>query len=212
VSLADFQRRHPRTLLLDTSARRGVVGVAVGDTVRESVLDESRRHARDLAATCRKLMDESGFTASQLSAVVVGTGPGSYTGLRVGLMTAKTLAYALGCPCYAVPTFDVLAVSEGEVAVVSDALQGLVYCQAFRAGVAVGPLQITPIDAIPAVPLIGPTAIAGLEVRTVSVSAAAMARVACGLEPLGRAELFALEPLYLRGSSAEEKLKATKPA
>ena len=73
------------------------------------MLDESRRHARDLAPAVRDLLAEQGWPARSLEAVIVSRGPGSYTGLRVGIMSAKTLAYATGCALLAVDTFAVIA-------------------------------------------------------------------------------------------------------
>ena len=92
-------------LILETSGRTGLVGVAVGDAVVASrSLDGAKRHNRDLVPTCAELLVETGFTATQLAGVMVGLGPGSYTGLRVGLMAAKGFAMATGCAFVAVPT------------------------------------------------------------------------------------------------------------
>src|SRR5262245_52282348 len=88
----------PRLLILETSGRLGQVAVAGGSALRERRrLDEARRHARDLAPAVADLLATQGWKARDLHAVIVSLGPGSYTGLRVGLMSAKTLAYATGC-------------------------------------------------------------------------------------------------------------------
>src|SRR6185369_12348403 len=88
----------PRLLLLETSHQPGVVALANGEQLLgEMRLDEARRHARDLVPATKSLLDQVGWRPRDLTAVVVSIGPGSYTGLRVGIMSAKTLAYVTGC-------------------------------------------------------------------------------------------------------------------
>src|SRR5438105_482923 len=88
----------PRVLVIETSLRVGLVALAQGERVLgERRLDEARRHARDLVPAVRDLLAAHGWKTRELDAVIVSRGPGSYTGLRVGAMSAKTLAYAAGC-------------------------------------------------------------------------------------------------------------------
>ena len=101
----------PRLLILETSTgRSGLVALADGAELRGlRRLDDSRRHGRDLAPAVRALLGEAGWKPRDVDAVVVSRGPGSYTGLRVGLMSAKTLAYATGCALLLIDTFAVVA-------------------------------------------------------------------------------------------------------
>lgn len=97
-----------RILCLDTSA--GAVVAAVGDGVlvrRRS--DEPRRHAESLTPLIDSALAEAGWTPATLDAIAVGTGPAPFTGLRVGLVTARTLARALDVPVYGVCSLDVHA-------------------------------------------------------------------------------------------------------
>src|SRR5829696_4340229 len=122
-------------LLLETSSRGPLAALAEGERVVASRrLDETRRNARDLAPAVAELLAGRGLKARDLGGVIVGLGPGSYTGLRVGVMTAKTLAYAVGCPLVGVPTFHVLArqAGGGLVEVIADAQKDAIYHQAFR--------------------------------------------------------------------------------
>jgi tRNA threonylcarbamoyladenosine biosynthesis protein TsaB len=196
--------------------------------VRRADLDPARRHNRDLAPTAAALLEAVQLRPSELVGVMVSVGPGSYTGLRVGVMSAKMLAYATGCRLVAVPTLAIVAeqtpAEAATVAVIADALQGLVYVQRFeRAGNewrAWNELRIEPVGdwvrhlgagtwvsgpgvavydaqiptANPRVPIDG--RLPGLD---------ALARVGRRLTPLTAEEVMRLEPLYLRGSSAEEK-------
>ena len=77
-------------LILETSGRVGKIGLARGGAVVRSVaLDDTRRHARDLAATVESVLKAESLAPSDLTGVMVGRGPGSYTGLRVGLDVRK---------------------------------------------------------------------------------------------------------------------------
>src|SRR5437870_6540619 len=126
----------PRCLILETSGRIGQVALAHGARlggVRQ--LDEARRHARDLAPAVRDLLAQAGWTARSLNAVIVSRGPGSYTGLRVGIMSAKALAYATGCTLVAIDTFAAIAqqapAEVQQLDVLADAQQNRVYVQRF---------------------------------------------------------------------------------
>ena len=90
-------------LLLETSGRDGLVGLGLGTTVvAERRLDGARRHAQDLGPAMAAALKEMNWRASMINAVGVGLGPGSYTGLRVGVMAAQAFAYARNCcwPAY----------------------------------------------------------------------------------------------------------------
>jgi tRNA threonylcarbamoyladenosine biosynthesis protein TsaB len=143
----------PRFLLLETSNQPGVVAVAAGERllgVRR--LDEARRHARDLAPAVAQLLAGQGWKPRDVDAVVVSRGPGSYTGLRVGVMSAKTFAYVTGCRLLTLETFAVIAAQApadvARLTVLADAQQDKVYVQAFeRTGMemmAQGALRIEP--------------------------------------------------------------------
>jgi tRNA threonylcarbamoyladenosine biosynthesis protein TsaB len=218
-------------LILETSGRTARVGLARGPAVVGAAeLDAARRHARELVPTIDALLGREALRPADLTGVLVSRGPGSYTGLRVGLATAKALAYATGCQLRAVDTFAAVAEQAPAdarlLSVIADALQGQVYAQRFARRLdgwhAEGPLAITGVGALAAalpagdwvsgpgvgvydgqLPGANPrTPDADREPRVESVLAVGLRNA-----PLTRAELFELEPLYLRGSSAEEKAK-----
>jgi tRNA threonylcarbamoyladenosine biosynthesis protein TsaB len=127
----------PRLLLIETSGAVGWVGYSHGSNlVAEARLDQERKHTRDLVPQCRTLLDQLQWKLADLDALAVSWGPGSYTGLRVGLMTAKALAYALSKPLITVPTFEVIATNllgmHAELHVIADAQQDRVYHQLFK--------------------------------------------------------------------------------
>src|SRR5438067_2106851 len=127
---------NPRLLILETSGRIGLVGLAEGSRlVASRRLDEARRHARDLAPAVAELLKDQKWKPGDVQAVIVSRGPGSYTGLRVGIMSAKTFAYATGCPLLAIDTFAAIAaqapVEASRVDVIADAQQEKGYVQRF---------------------------------------------------------------------------------
>lgn len=75
----------------------------------ERELNEANRHAEVLTVFCRELIQEAGLSFSQLDGVCVSKGPGSYTGLRIGVSAAKGFCYALNIPLLAVNTLESLA-------------------------------------------------------------------------------------------------------
>ena len=97
-------------LVLETSGRVGKLGLARdGTIVRSRRLEETRRLARDLAPTVSELLAEEMLQPKAITGVMVSIGPGSYTGLRVGITSAKSFAYATDCKLIAVPTFAATA-------------------------------------------------------------------------------------------------------
>ena len=97
-------------LILETSDRVARIGLARGASVAGTAeLDSARRHARDMTSTIDALLKAESLKPADLTGVMVSRGPGSYTGLRVGLTTAKALSYATGCELRAVDTFAAIA-------------------------------------------------------------------------------------------------------
>ncbi len=89
--------------------RGGVALLEDGRTLGEALFEAGMVHGREIAPAADRLLRAAGKGPSDLGLVAVDIGPGSYTGLRVGLAAAKGLAYALGRPLIGVPSLDVLA-------------------------------------------------------------------------------------------------------
>jgi tRNA threonylcarbamoyladenosine biosynthesis protein TsaB len=220
-----------RIIILETSGRVGQVALARGGALLAlRRLDEARRHARDLVPALRDLLHDQGWQPRDVQAVLVSRGPGSYTGLRVGIMSAKTFAYATGCALLAVDTFAAIAQqAPAEVRrldVIADAQQDKVYVQAFvRSPEANAWAPLTELSSVkahdwlagrePDAWVSGP----GLRMLAARLSGVPMvpsqdwepraeSLLQIGWKRLLRGErhdLWSLEPLYLRPSSAEEK-------
>lgn len=129
-----------RLLAIDTSTSAIAVAVHDGSRVldRESVLDP-RGHAEQLAPAISRLLRRQDLAPAAITHVVCGAGPGPFTGLRVGLVTAVTFAWALGIPVGGLCSLDALARQvEGlepglsEFAVATDARRREVYWATYR--------------------------------------------------------------------------------
>ncbi len=95
---------------LETSTAVCSVGLfSEGRPPVERSLQESHIHSEKLLSLVRDVLHEGGTGLSRLAAIAISIGPGSFTGLRIGLSTAKGLSFALDRPLVAVPTFDAIA-------------------------------------------------------------------------------------------------------
>lgn len=147
-------------LALDTSTLTGSVALVDGAGVLVAGRGGDPSAPSDqIAALCARLLTEAGVSPRQLDAIAVGAGPGSFTGLRIGLATGKGLAYALGRPLWLASSLAALAhdlaVADGALVVpVLDARRGELYAGFYRAvdggRVAAAPEQVAPPEALAA--------------------------------------------------------------
>ena len=172
----------------------------------------SRGHQERLAPMVQAVMADAGLSFDALDRIGVTIGPGSFTGLRVGLAFAKGLSVALRLPCVGVGALEALAASvpPGLVAAAVDARKERVYLQLFRDGTAIDEARMLDIAEAQvsvaafsregAVRTIGPgAALLGARTEALDVpNPVALARlIASAVEPKGRPQ-----PLYLRAPDA----------
>ena len=107
-------------LVIDTATThaRIALGAADGTFRAERSWVAGYRHGEELLARLERLLVDEGVALDALGGIVVGTGPGAFTGLRVGLATAKALAYARGIPIVGIPTGEALLAAAGGGALV----------------------------------------------------------------------------------------------
>ncbi len=208
-------------LALDTATpavTAGVVELTGGLTgtglVQRSarVAHDPRKHAELLMPGVLAACADAAVSLQDIDAVVTGIGPGPFTGLRVGMVTAAALGDALGIPVYGVCTLDAIAVDAGpgRLLVVTDARRREVYWAAYDAGRRIdGPHVEAPaaliargVDAVAAAG--ASAAVTGLTVREpASPSPAGLVAVAAAALRAGVAP-GPLQPLYLRRPDAVE--------
>jgi tRNA threonylcarbamoyladenosine biosynthesis protein TsaB len=210
-------------LSIDTSAiASAALLTGEGEILAAFATEDTRSHAEVLAPGIKNLMDTAGVSPEELDAVVVGVGPGPFTGLRSGIVTARTLGFAWNKPVHGVMSLDAIAVDAAldawrlgidEFAVATDARRKEVYWAHYRstggtAELLAGPFVSDPAD-VPELPVYG--AGAGLYPETLhGVSGFAEAQPTASA--LGRTAVVRLvrglplldtTPLYLRESDAK---------
>lgn len=197
-------------LAIDTATPAVTAGVVRRDGVVVEVLGEhvtldARAHAEQLTPNVLGAMADADAAMADLTAVVVGCGPGPFTGLRVGMATAAAYGHALGVPVYGVCSLDAIGVdTEGDVLVVTDARRREVYWARYRDGVRVaGPDVCAPGD-VPA----DAAAVAGSPDHAALFDLPRLAPTYPSASGLVRAvdwaaEPAALVPLYLRRPDAK---------
>lgn len=224
-----------RILALETTERIGSVA-AMGDDklLCELKLSSTMRSAQSLAPGVRELWSQVGWKPRDVDLVAVSVGPGSFTGARIGVTMAKTLAYCLGADILGIDTLDVIASGAvasvapehvGVLSVAVDAQRREVVARSFRRGndgsfAAEGPSRLVKIDAWLS-GLRSGTTVTGPIMRKLAdrvpkgvtvlapeywpPSAAAIARLAAQQYAAGRRDdLWGLLPIYSRRSAAEE--------
>lgn len=224
-------------LAIETSGPLGSVAVSESDRVlAEHSLELGKKHAQSLIPTIRNALTECGKSARDVGLVAASIGPGSYTGLRVGVVCAKSFAYAVGCPLAAVDTLQAIACNTpleiSDVNVIADAQRGDLFTghyerDANRQWVRAGEIEVIRVEEWAA----------GLtDLHTVSGPGlekfGSLAEGRCRLLPaefwvpgsvnvarLGvlsqaaghSADPWSVEPLYLRRSSAEVQWERLHP-
>lgn len=224
-----------RILALETSTLDASVAALEGDCLLgQTLLDRQRRTAQIFAPAIEQQLQNVGWRPQDVQLVAVTQGPGSFTGLRVGVTAAKTLAYAVGAEVFAVNTLEVIARQAPDralrICAVLDAQRQQLFAADFqREGdhlVEVSSTRIVDIDQwlaglAPGMAVSGP-GLARLqdrlsgEVAVVDAScwtpqAATVGRIAYLEYQSGkRHDVWTLNPVYYRSSAAEEKLCGRK--
>jgi tRNA threonylcarbamoyladenosine biosynthesis protein TsaB len=207
-------------LAIDTATSAITVALHDGDGVlAESSTLDARRHGEFLAPGISTVLTRAGCAAAEVTAVVVGTGPGPFTGLRIGLVTARTFAFARGIPVFGVCSLDALAhqawledaTELGQSCVVAtDARRKEVYWAGYdvtaggvsRRGDPMVAKAAVIADEVRGLPVIGRGAVLYADcfdrrVGPLDVSAGALAALAARRMAAGK-KLPAPEPMYLR--------------
>lgn len=116
-----------RLIMIETSSSLCSTAIAEdGKVIAERISDEPRAHASLTALFVSEMLKEAGLRVSDCDAVAVSEGPGSYTGLRVGVSTAKGLCFGAGIPLIAVGTLDTLVWQAKEEGLVPDGCKYIV--------------------------------------------------------------------------------------
>lgn len=229
-----------RLLAIDSSTLTSSVAVLDGDAVlaeRESGVDT---HSERLIEIIDQALTEAGWTLADVDAVAIGVGPGSFTGLRIGMATAKGLCFATGKPLWGVSSLAALALDGASAAArpcavlaVMDARRGEVFVGAYRVAAdgrvtALAPDQVAMPDQLPEIArslgvtdpiMCGDGAALYAEPASLTGTVARDARITPSAASVGkiaqtgeRADVTAgTAPVYIRPSEAEVKFPDGNP-
>ncbi|MBR5280529.1 MAG: tRNA (adenosine(37)-N6)-threonylcarbamoyltransferase complex dimerization subunit type 1 TsaB [Clostridia bacterium] len=140
-----------KILAIDTACNLARVALTEDGTLCKAItVDDKRRHSVKLLPAIETLLAECGVAPKNLDLIAVTKGPGSFTGLRIGVVTAKTMAYALHIPLVGVNTLDAIAASfakEDEVVCpLIDARNTRAYGGFYQKGESVGARFVRPLQ------------------------------------------------------------------
>jgi tRNA threonylcarbamoyladenosine biosynthesis protein TsaB len=198
-----------RVLAIDTALKACSVGFVEDDRMLASLSEAMERgHAERLAPMAAEVMAQAGSDFSTIDRIIVTRGPGSFTGLRVGLAFARGLAVALEKPCIGVSTLEALALEAGEAGVNAGVVDtaGGVFIAIYRDGREVFTGRRLEIDGAraalkdyPDVLIRGPGSAPFNGEVTIAPDIGCLALMGVRLDP----EHYRPEPLYLRAPDAK---------
>jgi tRNA threonylcarbamoyladenosine biosynthesis protein TsaB len=228
-----------RIIAIESSGRHGSVAALRGEAtgvccLEQMLLPASERTAKALAPSLREILHKVDWPADSVELVSVTVGPGSFTGLRIGVTTAKTLAYAVGAKIIGVDTLEVLAAqapaAAGRLWTILDAQRQELFAAAFEVVDGSRPRRRSETTIVsqekwlaelqagdrvtgPALPRVAarlPAEVLALPDELWQPTAAAVGQVAWRAYQAGQHDdVWKLLPNYFRPSAAEEKLRRT---
>lgn len=232
------KRNSMLTLALDTSSKSGSVAVFEdSELIQSSSIgspsEDRQSSASNFSVDIRRLLDAANRKTADVGVIAVTVGPGSFTGLRVGVVAAKTLAYAVGCKIVGINSLSAIAAKAIEgtglssVCTAIDAQRGQLFAARFQADATWAPKMIGEVEIIDRNHLIDfadgdPVSGPGLERLSNDLSEVQTLDRRywrCDAETVGRCsfpraksssfdDLWTLKPQYYRASAAEEKRKS----
>lgn len=209
-------------LALDASATASAAVVADGEVLARWASTETNTHAEVLAPAVQRVLAEAGVEAGDLRAVLAGVGPGPFTGLRAGLVTSRSLAFAWGIEVHGVMSLDAIALTAAQEAfgagveefvVATDARRREVYWahysqvggqfQRLHGPFVTAPGEVTPLPAYGAGAGLYPDALRAVSGFEHTVPEAGSLGLVGDLALRRGRGLMPVQPLYLRESDAK---------
>ena len=142
-----------RLLAIDTSGPAASCAVTVGGRVASLIaMNQGLTHSEIIMPAVERALDAAKLRCRDIDCFVAVAGPGSFTGVRIGVCAVKGLAHAVGKPCARVHALEALAMNfpgfDGLICPILDARRGQVYCAAYRMSGGL-PVEVLPPDALP---------------------------------------------------------------
>ncbi|TVP84863.1 MAG: tRNA (adenosine(37)-N6)-threonylcarbamoyltransferase complex dimerization subunit type 1 TsaB [Acholeplasmataceae bacterium] len=136
----------PKRLLFDVSTHLMYIGYARGDQLKDfSIRIAQRDHAKYLIDRIDQMLKRNKLTLDRIDEIIIGVGPGSYTGLRIAVMVGKMLAYTKNMPLKTVSSlFFLTSGYQGRIAAMTDARRGNVFSAVYENGAVIMADQLRP--------------------------------------------------------------------
>ncbi len=217
---------------MDTSSVNACVAVMNDERILgEYTVSHDRTHSQIIMPMLDNMLKNCGITIEDIDVFAAATGPGSFTGLRIGISTVKTFAQVLSKPVVGVSSLESLAANvtfDGLVCPIADARRDRVYNALYRGGNCIAEPRVTPVDELAeelkgqrvmflgdgmlkySEQIIGASPDTFLSAPTHLNMQNAASLCACAYRRAAKGDfdnLYSLEPLYLRKSQAEQELE-----
>lgn len=211
---------------IDTSGYANAVGVVDGDRVLADFTYEAKTDSLEqIVANIDATLKSAGLALKDVGGIGVGLGPGSWTGIRVGVTVGKMLAFSTGKPVAGVPTLEALAYGARHellliCAVISAGTKDAVYAAGYRSGTRVGEYYVGDVKGLTGL-ITGPAVLvgagsqeyartvkqeSGIKVKAIEIAPGGAAVACLAAQRLERGEkddVLSLTPLYLKESTAK---------
>lgn len=203
------KRDKMKYLAIDTSSARLTIALSInGENFIENDANCGTQHSVTLMPKMEELLLKAGVTLNDLDFIACVTGAGSFTGIRIGISTAKALCYATGKPCLAVTSFDTIAYNKplGKVLAVIDAKHGHYYVSGYNdCKIDFAPSYISHEELVELAKEYSILSADDLTIPYVKVdTAVGLVKAVEDLSDEKTFDLSAIVPLYIRKSQAEE--------
>lgn len=204
-----------KILAINTASLEAQIALTCDETKKYKTLDASMKHSENLLPEIEKLLEENNVSLKELDAIAVNIGPGSFTGLRISISTAKALLNVFkDLKCIAITSFELIAnefykIGNGKFSVVIDALSNLFYLQNFENGKAIDNAKlISKEEMLSLKNIVSDFEIENKDVKVVNSTCENLLEIAIRkFEEKNFIEENNLLPLYIRPSQAEANRK-----
>ncbi len=120
-----------KKLIIDTATKNLYLALVIDDKVHEVIMKNEKEHSKNILIAIDNLLVQNNVDIQELNSIYVGIGPGSYTGVRIGVSVAKMFAWTLSIPLYEISSLFIMCSKYKDGAAMIDARRGNVFCGAY---------------------------------------------------------------------------------
>lgn len=136
-----------KSLIVDTATKNLYIALTDGnDVIEEYICKDSKEHSKNIMPEIERILNKNNINVKELERIYVGIGPGSYTGVRIGVTVCKMLAWTLNIPLYQVSSLYVMCSKYDDATPLIDARRGNAFCCVYHNGEAIISEELRAID------------------------------------------------------------------